>query len=90
MQVIKQVGHFFLVKIGRKYHTVAHEPWTNKTWTVNRTDGDVRVADGWTAKAVQEVSKGRAKNTANIYFYQTIARFKAEQRKLWSKEESAV
>lgn len=74
--VIKAVGHFYLIKIGHKYHLVGHDQHTKKTWTVNATDKEVRVADGLTAQSIRAVSKGRAKTTADLYFYRTVKAWK--------------
>jgi len=81
MLIHQQLGHFFIVKIGRKFHCVAHDPVSNKTWTINPTDGPIRIETGWTKEAVATVSKGRAKTSAVIYFYKAIRRYKATQRK---------
>lgn len=81
MIIIKQAGHFFVVRIGRKYHTVCHDPATCRTWTVVPSDGDVRIAEGWNVDAIKAVSTGRKKNTAVTYYWQAMRRFKTKQMK---------
>lgn len=78
MVIVKQAGHFFVIKIRRKYHTVGHDPSTGKTWTVVPTDGDVRIHEGWDEMTVMAVSKGRKKTTAFAYYWAALKRFKRQ------------
>ena len=85
MEIIRQSGMNYVVKIGRKYYAVSHDPSTGMTSGIaDKFAGTYREMKGWTHDAIRFVAKGHKRETALVYYNTSLRK----QARLATQDET--
>lgn len=71
VEILKDFEDLFFVKIGDLCHIVQYDARTKvlkSVYSADKIDGEHKESIGFTAEAIQSITKGRKQSTTNTYY----------------------